>query len=133
MARCAVDSEVGGDFANHADEFKAMPRTGRDDDKVGQLGMNVEDEMTVGRVGKDARFERLRRPDPIGKIAFTKFAQDAFIILIRFAFKIVGVNNFFKVMIAREFKARNAELRKAVIASFFDEHLENGKVVELKI
>src|SRR5712671_4772196 len=61
-SRFAARDEIGQHFADGAREFKPVTGTGTGDPDVRGVGVPVDEEMVVGRIGVHANDRRTQRP-----------------------------------------------------------------------
>ena len=61
VASLPILGQVSQDFADYAAKLKAMTRTSRGVAHLRMIGMEVDQEVAVGRIGEHAGFERHQR------------------------------------------------------------------------
>src|SRR5918998_5297132 len=119
--------QVGHDLAYHASELVTVPRARRGERDLLVVGVQVDDEVVVGRVGEHAGLEVHRRPAAIREVPLGELAQQLLVVIERFAVEGFGVDEFFQVVVLAELEARDAEDGEAVEAPLVHEQVEDGE------
>ena len=132
MPGLTVLGEIRHDLSYYRTKLEPMTRETGGNRHLWVIGVQVDQEVFVFRVGEHANAERHRWPVGVREVTRHEIAERLLVASMWLAIHCIGIHLLFVMMVSTDLESGNAENGEAVEMAFVSGHVEHRKGVDLK-